>query len=98
MQTFKLVAVIERTVVDTFNLEVTTEDAEEAQDLAYEIMSNYPYTDLVADKMLRVSTEPERPFSIAIEFQREELQEEQKQAEEVFDGNDDDEPDPPRYA
>lgn len=98
MATFKLVAVIERTVVDTFNLEIEAEDPEEAQDVAYEIMSNYPYSELSADRLIRVKTDPERPFSIAIEFQREELEQEAKRAEEVFDNDGDDEPEPPRRA
>jgi hypothetical protein len=93
MQAFKLVGVIERNVVDTYNIELTAEDAEEAQDLAYEVLSNLPYTDLVVEKLLRVNTQPERAHSIALEFQREELNEDQETAEEVFfDGDDDDGP------
>lgn len=99
MAIYKLVSVIERTLIDTFNLEVEAGDAEEAQDVAYEVMSSYPYSDIPLNKLLRVKSEAERPFSIAIEFQREELEQEQEAAEEVFsDGDEDPDPEPPRRA
>ena len=88
---YKLVAVIERTVVDTYNLEIEADDPEEAQDVAYEVMSTHPDADIVVNRLLRVHTEPERPVSIAIEFQRDELSNEGDLVEEVFN-DDGDEP------
>jgi len=101
MKVFKIIGAVERNVVDTFNLEVEAEDPEEAQDIAYEILSNLPTIEYPIKKFLRVQTVPERPISIAIEFQREEFEEEAEVAEEVFSNDDNDDGDddpPPRYA
>lgn len=84
---YKIVAVTERVVVDTFNLEIEADDPEEAQDIAYEVMSSFPNSTLSVNRLLRVHTEPERTTSIAIEFQRDELEEEGEFVEEVFNGD-----------
>jgi hypothetical protein len=82
---YKIVGILERNAVDTFNLTIEAEDPEEAQDVAYEVLSNYPNSEIPVKKLLRVHTAPERPTSIVIEFQRDELE----TAEEVFSDGDD---------
>ena len=92
---YKLVGVVERKVYETIKLEVEASNPEDAQDLAYEVLSEYPNSNLVVNRLLRVNIIGERPTGVALEFQRDE-------AEQVFEGNnDDDDGDddpPPRYA
>lgn len=82
MPQYKLVGVIERNVVETFYVEITANSAEEAQDVCYEILSEYPDSDLVADRLLLTNREGTRPSSILVDLTGSEM-------EEVFDSNDD---------
>lgn len=84
MQKFKLVGVIQRPVIETFDVEITANDVSEAQDLLYEILSDYPDSELVANRMLCVNREGSRPISIVVEVR-------ETEAEEVFSDDDDDE-------
>lgn len=82
MQKFDLVGVIQRTVVETFDVQLTAHTASEAQDLLYEILSEFPDSELVADRMLCVNREGTRPTSIVVEVRGSET-------EEVFSDDDD---------
>lgn len=73
MQTYEMVGVIQRVVVETFTAEVEAENPGEAQDLLYEVLSDYPNSEFKVTKLLKVREEGEVPVSIAIEFQEEEL-------------------------
>lgn len=89
---YKLKGITERKVFDNFSVEVEAADPGEAQDLAYEILSDYPNSELVANRLLRVDTSSGPVASIALEFVK-------SDAEEIFDeGNNDDDGDGPEYA
>lgn len=87
---YKLVGVVQRQVIDTVKIEVEADNSEEAQDLAYEVLSEYPESELVVKRLLRISTVSERPTGIALEFERSET-------EQVFE-EDNDDGDGPEYA
>lgn len=80
---YRLAAVTERTVHDAFGIEVEADDPQEAQDLAYEVLSDYPNSELVLNRLLKVDTQPGPIVSITLEFVKDDV-------EAVFEGNDDD--------
>lgn len=90
---YKLQGIVQRNVSDFFNIEVEAGDPTEAQDLAYEVLSDYPYSELVVNRLLRVDSESGPPLSIALEFVKDD-------AELVFEesNDDDDNGDGPEYA
>ena len=92
MSVFKLIGVIRHEVSDTFLLEVEADNPEEAQDVAYEVLSEYPNSVLSVKQLLKVGSEYSSPDAIHLEFQRDEV-------EQVFEEeNDDGDDDGPRYA
>lgn len=68
MKKYKLVGVIQRAVIETYDVEISAETVGEAQDLLYEILSDYPDSELVADRMTCVKREGSRPNSIVVEL------------------------------
>ena len=48
---YKLIGEIVREVTETIELEIEADDPEEAKDVAFEILSDYPNSDLVATRM-----------------------------------------------
>ena len=75
---YELVGVVQRIVTESYMIEVEAEDPEEAQDVTYEVLSDYPNSEMKVDRLLKIDAVYESPTSIGLSFKREE-------SEEVFD-------------
>lgn len=82
MPKYTLLGAIVREVNETIEVVIEAEDPVEAQDIAYELLSEYPHSDFVADRLRVISRNGSRPTGIAIEFKTVQ--------EEVFDDDQDD--------
>lgn len=78
-----MTGMIERTVREVFSAEVEASDPEEAQDMLYEVLAEYPNSSFDVDRLLKVSEIGSRPTTIAIELDG-------TATERVFDGELDD--------
>lgn len=94
MAVYALIGTIVREVKETILLEIEADDPDEAQDVAYDILSEYPSSEFVAKRLRIVQRASARPTGVALEFQQlPEEHDQQEEVEEVFSANDDNEPD-----
>lgn len=69
---FDMTGTIERIVTETFKAEVEADTPEEARDLLYEVLSDYPNSELSVTKLLKVNEESTAMSGISISFAEEE--------------------------
>ena len=65
---YELVGIIDRNVEESFEAVIEAPSPEEAQDILYEILSEYPNSEFVADQLLKLDVKGSRPTSVSIEF------------------------------
>lgn len=65
---FEMIGQIERVVTDTFKAEVEADNPEEARDLLYEVLSDYPNSPLALRRLLKVDEENTAIAGISIDF------------------------------
>ena len=65
---YHLTGKIDRLVTDTFAAQVEADSAEEAQDILYEILSDYPNSKFHCRRLLKVNEESTGLTAISIEF------------------------------
>lgn len=87
---YEMIGVIERTVVESFTADIEADSPSEAQDLFYEVLSEYPDSPYHVKRLLKVGEASSRPTSIAIEFARDELAPPEDDIDVVFSEGDND--------
>lgn len=79
---YPVIGTIVREVKETIELVIEADDPEEAQDIAYEVLSEYPINSIPVERLRVLQRIGSSPTGIALEFQRTEQ-------EEVFDSEND---------
>ena len=65
---YKLIGKIDRVVTSTFEAHVKASSAEEAQDVLYEVLSDYPNSEFSCQRLLKTEEECGGIAGISIEF------------------------------
>ncbi len=63
---FEVYARIEREVVETFKSEIEADSKDEAQDLLFEILTEYPTSNLSVTRLLRIAEEAHKPHNVEL--------------------------------